>query len=57
MSRLGSPRLRFVRLATGAAFAIVVGLLLGATYESAPPPVGGVLTSLLQPAAIGTLAD
>jgi hypothetical protein len=54
--RVGSPRLRLIGLAAGGAFAIVGGLLLGATYESAPPPTG-VLTSLLQPAAIGTLAD
>ena len=56
--RVGSPRLRLLGLATGGAFAIIVGLAIGSLYESANAPVPqGVLVSVLQPAALGILAD
>lgn len=51
-----SPRLRWIGLATGGAVAIVAGLMVGAMYPSAPASAS-VLASLLQPAAIGILAD
>ena len=56
--RVASRRLRLLGLATGGAFAIIVGLAIGSLYESANAPVPqGVLVSLLQPSALGILAD
>ena len=53
-----SPRLRLLGLATGGAFAVIAGLAIGTRYESANAPASqGVLVSLLQPAALGILAD
>jgi hypothetical protein len=51
-----SLRLRRVGLATGCAFAIIAGLLIGSMTRSAPAPEGA-LTMLLQPASIEILAD
>jgi hypothetical protein len=50
-------RRRRLGLATSGALAIVAGLAVGGMYSPAPPPAGGVLTALLQPATLEILAD
>lgn len=55
---LASLRRRRLGLVTSGALAILAGLLVGGTYGPAPAPAPvGVLTSLLQPAALEILSD